>query len=354
MKLSENYTDACINTGFFPGCIPEIFVFGNDLKVDVSAGKAISDGLFGNDDQAKPLEYGSDEYKKIQRIMAKEFASVYEAEDKEHVENSKKNKKYVNTLSSDTEKGAERLDYYKNVLLRNDIDLDEVMNEKEFIVIGQEGKGFGMKTRVGESYDDRITYITRGENGEYIIDEANRSSLDVGVVDMTGKGYSNNTKTGEKVVVAGKSRDVYNDQVQNSVASGEYDVIQGNHRGHFGFNLFDFEGNVQNITNENQKQYLVEKYNNGTLSFNDIDNEYKGANGRMVDLRSVSSIDRNGNVIPHSQTNLNNHQGYNGYFGNLGCPVVYGNDFKQIQRRFNNQVYHGNQSGKLGKFYIYQ
>ncbi len=51
MKLSENTTDTCINMGFFPGRIPEIFVFGNDLKVDVRTGKAISDGLFGNDQQ---------------------------------------------------------------------------------------------------------------------------------------------------------------------------------------------------------------------------------------------------------------------------------------------------------------
>ncbi len=51
MKLSENTTDTCINMGFFPGRIPEIFVFGNDLKVDVRTGNLVTDGHFMTDDE---------------------------------------------------------------------------------------------------------------------------------------------------------------------------------------------------------------------------------------------------------------------------------------------------------------
>jgi hypothetical protein len=66
MRTIENMTEACITTGFFPRCLSGNFVFGNDLKGDVSAGNWIAHDDFRTSEAIKKLS--KDDYEKYSVI----------------------------------------------------------------------------------------------------------------------------------------------------------------------------------------------------------------------------------------------------------------------------------------------
>lgn len=325
--------------------------------------KSIPEWFSGND----ALEADSEEYKRIEKYLNQKWKEVdefYDKKDKEYIKNLiKKNRMTTNvrddrgqyTASYDTgsEIGQERLAYYANLVETNGSDLNSELDNREFIIIAQEGKGVGAITDgANESYNDRITVIMKDKDGKIIIDEFYRTSIDTGKVAVKGRTYNVQKNGSKNVIVGGHRRQVYQNQVQNSVASGTYDVLLANHgqggKEIFGFNVFDFESNLNDLTPAKRK-ILLEKYNNGTLTKSDI---------RKYHLDRLTSVNLDGTLVSRGQSKINIHLGYNGYFGNLGCFVINNKDIELLENRFNNKYgrnkFGSSEAGKQGKLFLYQ
>ncbi len=361
MKLSVNTTDACINTGFFPGCIPENFVFGNDLKVDVRTGKAISDGLFGNDDQAyidknisnyenkvannaqisdeEKMRYYESLMMQGKELSDEQYADLTDAHNKLVIESDKEytkkiqesynggnvrdshnNPNNVKEINPGSEEYNSRMAYYSTLLNNGDNDIYDILDSGKPVIIGESDKGAGVITTdvngrvTGDTYNDRITVLTLNSEGEVVISEFNR-----GNVDPSGKYES---------VRSGKNK---------SVAAGEYDFIVGMHtpkgESYKALNVFDIN-NVNRLP-ETARTDFLDDYNNNSLSYNDV----KGFDD--YGFRVLPAVN-NG-----TQNYINMHLGTNSYTDSEGCFSIFTNDYNRFINKFP-------VSNRLGKIFLYR
>ena len=76
--------------------------------------------------------------------------------------------------------GSQQLAHYQYELGKNGDSLDKMLkNSGDYVIVGEQGLGTGMTTtNSSDVYDDRITVIMKGSDGNIIIREFNRSNLE--------------------------------------------------------------------------------------------------------------------------------------------------------------------------------
>ncbi len=350
--------------GFFPGRIPEIFVFGNDLKVDVRTGKAISDGLFGNDDQAyidknisnyenkvannaqvtneEKMRYYESLMMQGKELSDEQYADLMSAHnklviesDKEYtkkvqdsynggnVRNSHNNPNNVKEITSGSEEYNSRMAYYSTLLNNGDSDIYDILDSGKPVIIAESDKGSGVITTdvngrvTGDTYNDRITVLTLNSDGEVVISEFNRANVDPSI-----------------------RYDSVRDGSNTSVSAGEYDFIVGDHYGEKALNLFDVNNIIDNeMIPEGMKERFVNQYNNNSLTSN-IVKRYDEWGSRVLPSQDYNGSSR-------TQNTINVHAGTNSYTDSKGCFTIFTNDHS----RFNNLFPMRN---RLGRLFLYR